>query len=147
MKSKFKWIGERLLVCEPSSSMANVYSFRFYSPSTATWTPLEFTARSELSQLVVSDDDNELIFVEFNTEKRIRSDKQRVHTYRVPARYAFCSAPNFKMFCFLQCLQTSGDARKPRVDRSSNAHRRRGGIFGQNTRLFAAKHRHPSPLC
>ena len=101
MKSKFKWIGERLLVCEPSSSMANVYSFRFYSPSTATWTPLEFTARSELSQLVVSDDDNELILVELNAvESSNDGRKQRIHTYRLPVRYAFYSAPNFKMFLF-----------------------------------------------
>ena len=125
MKTNFEWIGERLLICEPSSSMANVYSFRIYSPSTATWTPLKFTARSELSQLVVSDDDNELILVEPNAVKCSNDGrKQRIYTYRLPARYAFYSALNFKMLNFFITMQTSGDTRKPRLDCNSNARRR-----------------------
>ena len=90
------WIGERLLVCEPASSTAKVYSFRLYSPSSATWTPLEFTACSDLFDIVVNEDD-ELIFVELDKEKRSKGNKQRVQTYRLPARYAFYSALNFKM--------------------------------------------------
>ena len=144
MVSKFKWIGERLLVCKPKKS-TNTYAFRLYTPSTATWTPLKFTARCDLIQMVVSDDD-EVIFVTLNAEKDSKGEKLRIRTYRLPTRYAFCLALNCKLLLFLQRLQTSRDAHKPRVDCSSNARHRRGRNFGENARLFAAKHRHSSPL-